>query len=379
MPDERLRVGMVGCGEAVQSLHIPALNSLPKQFRITACCDVSEEVREDIASRTGSRATADPFALVRDPEVDVVLVTTPDSYHADVVLAACEARKKAVLVEKPLTIHSRIGKELIRRSRDTGVPVLLGYPHVYEPAFRKAREAWGEPGPFFSAEFRCIIGPNEKYTKDVVDTVRPSAMGPFDLMMSQMDLAAASTELLGIEIGIEEVVVHGTILGLLIHDFPVMRRILGEPGDVVYARARGAGGLGLAPGLGIDIVFDYGEARVLHQTEIQEMKCTDWGFDLRRADLQLSVRYPPTYAQSAPSSCIVYREDAGMTVEERHSGRYETGFRCEWKHLHEVVAGGAEPETNVEDAVRDLELVEQVTRYLVESSRRDATGRGGHG
>ncbi len=368
--EERIRVGMVGCGEAVQALHIPALNSLPKQFRISACCDVSEGVRDDIASGTGSRAFADPVALVRDPDVDVVLVTTPDSHHADVVLAACESRKKAVLVEKPLTIHSRIGRQIAAASRETGVPVLLGYPHVYEPAFRKAREIWGEPGPFFSGEFRCLIGPNEKYTRDVVDTVRATELGPFDLMMSQMDLAAASTELLGTAIGLEEVVVHGTILGLLIHDFPVMRRILGEPGDVVYARARGAGGMGLAPGLGIDIVFDYGEGRVLHQTEIQEMKCTDWGFDLRRSDVQVSVRYPTTYAQSAPSCCRVRRERDGMTVDEEHGGRYENGFRCEWKHLYEVVTGRAEPETGVEDAVRDLELVERVTRHLVESSRR---------
>ncbi len=366
---ERLRVGMVGCGEAVQSLHIPVLNSLPKHFRITACCDVSGEVREDIASRTGSKAIADPFALVQDPDVDVVLVTSPDSYHADTVLAACEARKKAVLVEKPLTIHSRIGKEIARASRGTGVPVLLGYPHVYEPAFKKAREVWGEPDSFFSGDFRCMIGPNEKYTKDVLDTVRPSEIGPFDMMMSQMDLAAASTELLGMEIGIEEVVVHGTILGLLIHDFPVMRRILGEPREVVYARARGTGGMGLAPGLGIDIVFDYGEGRVLHQTEIQEMKCTDWGFDLRRADLHVSVRYPPTYAQSAPSSCLVRREEDEMTVEEVNSGRYENGFRCEWKHLYDVVTKRVEPETGVEDAVKDLELVERVTRHLVESNR----------
>jgi predicted dehydrogenase len=370
---ERLRVGMVGCGEAVQSLHMPALNGLAKQFRITACCDVSREVCGDIASRTGSRAFSDPFALIRDPEVDVVLVTTPDAYHADVAVAACEAGKRAVLVEKPPTLNSRIGREISRASRDTGVPVLLAYPHVYEPAFRKACEAWGQSGSPFSAEFRCIIGPNEKYTKDVVDTVRPQQIGPFDVMMSQLDLAAAATEVLGMKIGIGDVVAYGTILGLLIHDFPVMRRILGEPGDVVYAGARGTAGMGLAPGLGLDIIFDYGGfGRVLHQTEIEEMKCTDWGFDLRRADLQIRVRYPPTFAQSAPSFCSIRREENGMTVEEKHAGRYETGFRCEWKHLYEVVTKGVVPETGVEDAVRDLELVERVARYLVRSARDPA-------
>ncbi len=361
----QLRVGLVGCGEAVQGIHLPALNSLPKQFRITACCDVTGPVVEEIAARTGSVPCTDQFELIESDDVDVVLVTTPDSHHADAAIAACEAGKKAVLVEKPLTLNARMGRLIADSSKNTGVPVMLSYPHVYEPAFQAALNAWGGPGPFYSGEFRCILGPNEKYTADCIDTLRGGEIDFFNLLISQMDLGAVATELLGMDIGIGDVVVYGIIMGLLIHDFPVIRRILGEPKDILYASARGTETMGMFPGLGLDIIFDYGPGRVLHQVEIQDMKSTDWGFDLRRKELNVHVRYPTTFAPAAPSICSFRREENGMTVEENHSGRYENGFRCAWKHLHEVVSEGAAPTTGVEDAVRDMELVEAATRAIV--------------
>jgi predicted dehydrogenase len=59
-----------------------------------------------------------------------------------------------------------------------------------------------------------------------------------------------------------------------------------------------------------------------------------------------------------------------MTVEETHGGRYETGFRCEWKHLYDVVMTGAEPLTGAQDAVKDLELVEDIMRAMAQPSRQ---------
>ena len=117
--------------------------------------------------------------------------------------------------------------------------------------------------------------------------------------------------------------------------------------------------------LGMDIVLDYGMGRTILQSEVQEMKMTDWGFQVRHADLLLDVTYPTTYAAAAPSSCTATYEKDGLTVEETHGGRYETGFRCEWKHIHDVVTAGAEPLTPAKDAVKDLELVEDIVQAMV--------------
>jgi predicted dehydrogenase len=120
----------------------------------------------------------------------------------------------------------------------------------------------------------------------------------------------------------------------------------------------------------MDIVLDYGMGRVILQSEVQEMKMTDWSFQVRRGDLMLDVTYPTTYAAAAPSSCTATYEKDGLTVEEAHGGRYETGFRCEWKHIHDVVKKGVAPLTSAHDAVKDLELAEKIMQTMVQQSEQ---------
>ena len=369
--DNRVKVGIVGCGEATQAIHVPALNSLASLYRITACSDASEEVMNEVASRTSAKPVSDPFALARDPDVDVVLIATPDSYHLDHALAACNAKKKAVLVEKPLTLNSRMAREIANTSEESGVPVLVGYPHVYEPAAQKAIELWGGPQAFRYGQFRTFIGPNAKYTADdILQTIRPSVPDRWPGMINQLDYVASSTELLGTDIDINFIVAHGLLIGLMIHDIPVMRRLLGEPAKVDYARVHRLGPPMGEFSLAMDIVLDYGMGRALLQSEVQEIKMTDWSFQVRRGDLMVDVKYPTTYAAAAPSSCTATYEKDGMTVEETHGGRYETGFRCEWKHIYDVVTKGAEPLTPARDAAKDLELVEDIAQAMVRHSEQ---------
>ena len=86
-----MRVGIVGCGEATQILHLPALIELRALFAVTALCDVSPSVLASVgAPFAGVRLFPDYRQLVEDPAVDIVLVGNPDAYHADVVIAAIE-------------------------------------------------------------------------------------------------------------------------------------------------------------------------------------------------------------------------------------------------------------------------------------------------
>jgi len=366
----QLRVGIVGCGEATQALHVPVINSLASLFRVSACSDVSVEVMKEVASRTGAKPIANPFDLIDDTHVDVVLIAAPDSYHQDFTLAACRAKKKAVLVEKPPALNSRLASQMARTSEESGVPVIVGYPHVYDAAVQKAMELWGGPQAFRFARFGTVIGPNEKYTADdILQTIRPSVVDRWPGIIGQLDYAAATTELLGTDAEVNHVLAHALLLGLVIHDIPVMRRFLGDPSDVAYARAYALGAPMSEIGLSQDILLDYGTGRALMQSEIQEIKMTDWGFLLRRSDLQLEVKYPTTYAAAAPSTLTATYEKDGMTVEEAHGGRFETGFRREWKHVYDVVTKGVEPLTGIRDAVKDIELVEDIMRAMTRSEQ----------
>lgn len=141
-----LRVGIVGCGEAAQIMHLPSLRFLAPLFDVTAVCDVSRSVAERVGEdwnvpvRLVDHATA-----VTLEEVDVILVATPDAHQSVVALEAIAAGKH-VLVEKPLCITLREADAIVAAQEQAGVIVQVGYMRCYAPAFLRAVKAVAELG-----------------------------------------------------------------------------------------------------------------------------------------------------------------------------------------------------------------------------------------
>jgi hypothetical protein len=123
---------------------------------------------------------------------------------------------------------------------------------------------------------------------------------------------------------------------------------------------RGSGRGGLV-GFGVEAVLETTSGgRVFYAMELQDLKMIDWGFEARREGLTVRVAYPTSYAQAAPSTCVVRSEGPAGPEERRFDQTYETGFRREWRHLHDVVTAGAAPLTPIADAVLDVELAEAI-------------------
>src|ERR1700722_13640549 len=99
-----IRFGIVGFGlHAVKRL-MPGF-ALAKNCKVTALSrrDI-RQARESARQYEISHAFDSTAELCRSPEVDAVLVTTPNSLHLKDVLTAVEAGK-AVLCEKPLAMN----------------------------------------------------------------------------------------------------------------------------------------------------------------------------------------------------------------------------------------------------------------------------------
>jgi 1,5-anhydro-D-fructose reductase (1,5-anhydro-D-mannitol-forming) len=99
--------------------------------------------------------------LRRSPEVDAVLVTTPNSRHLPDVLAAIEAGKH-VLCEKPMAMNADECRQMVEAARKR--KVLLGVAHVFrfDESVRKIRDliAGGTIGRavFARCEFSFLAG-----------------------------------------------------------------------------------------------------------------------------------------------------------------------------------------------------------------------------
>ncbi len=104
-PSDQVRVGVIGCnGMGFQDLR--SILKIP-EVECGALCDVDASVlnrrADQVEHDTGVRPPlySDFRGLLEDPNVDAVIIGTPDHWHCLIMVMACEAGKD-VYVEKPL-------------------------------------------------------------------------------------------------------------------------------------------------------------------------------------------------------------------------------------------------------------------------------------
>src|SRR5262245_29821344 len=93
-----VRIGLVGCG-GISHLHARAA--------IVACCDIRRDVAETWARRYGcERAYGDDEAMLREHDLDAVLLATWPAQHHQQVLHCLRAGVRNILCEKALATTS---------------------------------------------------------------------------------------------------------------------------------------------------------------------------------------------------------------------------------------------------------------------------------
>ncbi|WP_395369872.1 oxidoreductase [Komagataeibacter diospyri] len=95
-----LRVGLVGYGFAGRTFHAPLINATPGLELVAVCSGQRDAVLRDCPQVA---VTATPDALFALPDLDMVVIATPNTTHADLAIAALRAGLH-VVVDKPFTI-----------------------------------------------------------------------------------------------------------------------------------------------------------------------------------------------------------------------------------------------------------------------------------
>lgn len=108
---------------------------------LVAICDVDRHVREQARASFGStpKIFEHYHDLLARKDVDVVLIGTPDHWHAAMTIDACRAGKD-VYCEKPLTLTIDEGKLLCQVVEETGAVVQVGTWQRSDWKFRLAAE-----------------------------------------------------------------------------------------------------------------------------------------------------------------------------------------------------------------------------------------------
>lgn len=138
-PVRPLQVAVVGCGMLARGTHIPHSATNPG-LQLRWLCDLNLDATRSLADQYGAtHVTADYHEVLRDPQVDlVVLATTHTLREAFIVEAA--ACGKPVYVEKPMAGTPEETAHILQAVRESGIPFCVGHNRRSAPAVLDALE-----------------------------------------------------------------------------------------------------------------------------------------------------------------------------------------------------------------------------------------------
>jgi predicted dehydrogenase len=107
-------------------------------LEIVACFTRSEDKRRAFAAKYGCRAAASYDEILKDPSIEAIVNTTPNSVHLETTRSAAEAGKH-VFLDKPIANTVREGLAIAEACKEAGVVLALGYQRRREAHFRWIR------------------------------------------------------------------------------------------------------------------------------------------------------------------------------------------------------------------------------------------------
>jgi predicted dehydrogenase len=167
-----LRWGILGTGYIAGE---QTTDLLGNGFTVTAVGSRTQESADAFAAKFGIGTAHGSYeALVADPEVDAIYVSTPHPFHADNALLALDAGKH-VLVEKSFTVNAAEARAVVDRATEKNLVVLEAMWTRFLPHMVRIREiiAAGTIG-----EVRALIADhNQKLPTDPKHRINAPELG----------------------------------------------------------------------------------------------------------------------------------------------------------------------------------------------------------
>lgn len=136
-------VGVIGAG-GMGRVHIENIMTAIPRARLKRVSDPAPETYNKLAKEMGwPEAEADHAAMIRDPEVEAVVIAAPAALHGDMIIQAAKAGKH-IFCEKPLDYSVAKILEALKAVEKAGVKLQLGFNRRFDRHFAKARKLLDE-------------------------------------------------------------------------------------------------------------------------------------------------------------------------------------------------------------------------------------------
>lgn len=137
MTSAPVRFGLIGTGLAAQT-HARELAHVERAVLQGVFARDSQKAERFRAANHARRACSDLDEFLSAPDLDAVIIATPNGLHRDFAVAAAQAGKH-VVVEKPLEITTARGRDIVEACRKAQVRLFVIYQMRFSQAALKAR------------------------------------------------------------------------------------------------------------------------------------------------------------------------------------------------------------------------------------------------
>jgi myo-inositol 2-dehydrogenase/D-chiro-inositol 1-dehydrogenase len=343
-----LGVGILGAGPVTQAIHLPTLARQADRFRVVSVMDVDPEVAKTVAARAGATSATTMEAVLDHPDVDVVAVCSPHQFHAAQVAAICAAGKRGILCEKPLATSREEAAQIAAAVSSAGIPLVVGAMHAYDPGWLAAFDALAD-------------------RLDRAHTIRSTIVLPFNdrfedwaTEIASRPVGGGAAEPLDLEARVQRI--RGMVLGLSVHDLPLVRTFAAALDVVDHAE--------FFPPFGGVISLAAAGKRVDLVAFMRPVWRPDWRLEVWGDTWSLAVQFTPSYVHAGSATATI-RDEHG----EREYGPWAfNGYEGEWIELHGLVTGVARPRYPLSNVVDDLTFATDIADGAEAALRRgDAT------
>ncbi|NOK64374.1 MAG: hypothetical protein GFH25_541276n24 [Chloroflexi bacterium AL-N10] len=135
-----VRIGLIGCGRIVQTVHLAILTKLPNA-RLVALAETDAQRRDEASQRAPDTiALASHEQLLRRDDIDAVVICLPTALHARIAHEALQ-HGKHVYVEKPLATSLAEARPVIDEWKRANVVGMMGFNYRFNKLHQAAQRA----------------------------------------------------------------------------------------------------------------------------------------------------------------------------------------------------------------------------------------------
>ncbi|MBC7189383.1 Gfo/Idh/MocA family oxidoreductase [Candidatus Aerophobetes bacterium] len=152
----KIGLGVIGCGRIAQA-HLEGINCLKDEAVLVGVADIDKEKAKKAKENFGAKIFyTDYRELLKNQEVEAVIITLPHHLHCQSTIEAARAGKH-ILVEKPMALNLKEADKMIEEAEKNGVILMVGQSRRFSDPVLEAYKRVEEIGEIFRIVINFLV------------------------------------------------------------------------------------------------------------------------------------------------------------------------------------------------------------------------------